>query len=129
MRIITGAIGSCKTVAMIKRCCAHNLTILTRNYETKSFLQETARNLYFKLKEPETYSDFFKEDNSVGREKEKFFIEDIASFLEFIFQPNCSIEGFVCEGEDVSVLTRETIMEKIFVFTEKLLAETIDCNG
>lgn len=109
MQIITGKIGSGKTIEMIRQAIRQNLTIVCRLEEQKhTYINLAKEKLNSKL-QVITYDTFLNKGKMIGRNRdERFIIDDIETFFKCNFNRN--IVGFLYDGTDIT-------------FTEKINGE------
>jgi len=104
MKIITGKVGTGKTLEMIKQAHIKRFTIVVRKEWLTEAIRETAHNLGYIIPDPISYSEFLS--SGLGMDTgNKYFIENIEEFLAYAF-PQKSIKGFICDGENVTVMEK-----------------------
>ena len=119
MKIITGLIGSGKTVEMIKQAHIQKFVIVTPYKSFAEELKKTAESMHLRICDPISFDEFLTLRNNqrcMGKENDsKYFIDHIELLLEKAFG---NISGFICEGEDITVMKRT---EKGFYKTDIFL--------
>ena len=107
MTIITGLIGSGKTVEMIKQAHKQKLVIVTQYKSFAGDLKNMAKQINIRICDPISYDEFLILRNNqrcMKREDtNKYFIDNIELFLERAFG---NVSGFICDGEEITVMKR-----------------------
>lgn len=105
MTIITGKIGSGKTVELVRYAFKNNCTIICQFEESIKCIQDLSQRLYGRDVKVISYSTFFYNGYFRGRnDNTKYVIDSIESFLMRLMTERgstSSIEGFTCDGEDI----------------------------
>lgn len=104
MVVVTGLIGTGKTVEAIKQCARHHWVFVTEYPETAYHIQELARRLKLKV-EVTTYARLTDIARRNPGGASGYFIEDINSFMNYMLGD--TVRGFICEGEDVIVTCKD----------------------
>jgi len=103
--IITGKIGSGKTVELVRYAFKNNCTIICQFEESIKCIQDLAQRLYGRDVKAISYSTFFYNSCFHRRnDNTKYVIDSIESFLMRLMTERgstSSIEGFTCDGEDI----------------------------
>ena len=105
MTIITGKIGSGKTVELVRYAFKNNCTIICQFEESIKCIQDLSQRLYGRDVKVISYSTFFYNGCFSGRNDDtKYVIDSIEFFLMRLMAERgstSSIEGFTCDGEDI----------------------------
>jgi len=103
--IVTGKIGSGKTVELVRYAYKHNCTIICQFEESIKCMQDLSQRLYGRDVKAISYSKFFHNRYFCGRkDNTKYVIDNIEFFLMRLMTERgstSSIEGFTCDGEDI----------------------------
>lgn len=121
MVIVTGLVGTGKTVEALKQCARHQWVFVTEYSQSISVLQEMAKKLKLRV-DITTYAGLvsrylfggecrihhYRAELAKARRGEPgsgFYIDNIEGFLKFLFGDN--VKGFTCEGEDLVVTCKD----------------------
>lgn len=109
MKVITGLIGSGKTIEMLKQCSKDRLTIVVEHRQFRDELIKQAKDLHLYV-EGVTYAEFlaeFRDHLDLSRKLlgGKYFIDNVERFFDVAFGANV-VRGFTCDGEEMTVTVR-----------------------
>ena len=120
MTIVTGLIGTGKTVEMIKQCAKKRLTIVVERADRARDIEGMAKKIGTEPVNAITYDEFLSRHqrccatlknepcppNCRCSGNASYFIENIEGFMAKMFGAG-TVQGFICEGEDVVVTAKD----------------------
>lgn len=109
MTIVTGLVGSGKTVEMIKQCAEKRLTIVVEYEDWKRAVYDMSKTLRAPV-DVITFREFLERNNKAHCccrcQSGGYFIDGIDRFMAFMVGDGI-VRGFTCDGEGVVVTAKK----------------------
>lgn len=108
MTIVTGLVGSGKTVEMVKQCADRGLTIVVEREEWKRAVYDIAKTLKANV-EVITFREFTERSDTrccCRVHRTGYFIDRIDRFMAYLVGGDL-VRGFTCDGEGIVVTAKK----------------------